>query len=487
MPNVLHALQPQAVWQHFEALCAIPRPSGHEARVAAHVVALARSWGLEAVTDAIGNVIIKKPATAGMEGRRTVVLQAHLDMVPQKAATSTHDFVKDPIQPRVDGPLVRATGTTLGADDGIGIATALAVLESKTIQHGPIEVLFTIDEEAGMTGAKNLKAGFLSGDILLNLDSEDEGEICIGCAGGADAKVAMSYTEVDAASDAVGYRVTVSGLKGGHSGVDIHLGRGNANKVLARLLFGVRRDVDVRLAGFVGGTLRNAIPRDATATVTVKRSEGQAFESALRAAAAVVQAELRAADPGLEVAIESVPVPARTMSPTVTAQLLAALVACPHGVFAMVPGMSTVTETSTNLAIVVAGGGSIAVTNMLRSSVDSKKDDVANMLRAVFELAGATVTISGGYPGWQPDPSSPVLSKLQAIYAGMFNTPAHVTATHGGLECGLIRAVYPHMDALSIGPTIRFPHSPDEQVDIASVQRFWDFLVEILRQTPSQA
>ena len=291
MPNVLHALQPQAVWQHFEALCAIPRPSGHEARVAAHVVALARSWGLEAVTDAIGNVIIKKPATAGMEGRRTVVLQAHLDMVPQKAATSTHDFVKDPIQPRVDGPLVRATGTTLGADDGIGIATALAVLESKTIQHGPIEVLFTIDEEAGMTGAKNLKAGFLSGDILLNLDSEDEGEICIGCAGGADAKVAMSYTEVDAASDAVGYRVTVSGLKGGHSGVDIHLGRGNANKVLARLLFGVRRDVDVRLAGFVGGTLRNAIPRDATATVTVKRSEGQAFESALRAAAAVVQAE----------------------------------------------------------------------------------------------------------------------------------------------------------------------------------------------------
>jgi dipeptidase D len=484
MPRALHTLEPSAVWRHFEQLCSIPRPSGHEAQVAAHILGLAHAWGLEASTDAIGNVFIKKPARRGMDGRRTVVLQAHLDMVPQQSATSTHNFVTDPIQPSFDGTLVRAMGTTLGADNGIGLATALAVLESRSLVHGPIEVLFTVDEEAGMTGARNLQPGFLTGDILLNLDSEDEGEICIGCAGGADAKAVFAYVEVAAPADGVGYRVTVSGLKGGHSGVDIHLGRGNANKVLARLLYG-QRDTGMLVSSFVGGTLRNAIARDATATVYVPRDSAARFQRSLAAATAVVQAELRVADPDLQVSVDVVTLPTHSMDAATTGRLLGALVACPHGIFAMVPGMGTVTETSTNLAIVVAGGGSVAVTNMLRSSVDSKKDDVAAMLRAVYELAGADVTISGSYPGWQPAPDAPLLARLQSIYAEMFHQPARVTATHGGLECGLIRAVYPHMEALSIGPTIRFPHSPDEQVDVASVQRFWGFLVEVLRHIPS--
>ena len=477
---VLSHLRPTQVWTHFEALCAIPRPSKKEAQAAEYVLRLARSWGLSAQKDGVGNVIVRKPATKGHEQARTVVLQCHLDMVPQKTMDCPHDFERDPIRPRIVDDTVRATGTTLGADDGIGVSVALSVLQASDLVHGPLEVLFTIDEETGMTGANGLQPGLLKGDILLNLDSEDEGELCIGCAGGADVHVDARVKELPVPATALAFQIDVVGLRGGHSGVDIHLGRANANKLLARVLFEAACETDLRIHSFVGGNLRNAIARSAAAVVVVKKTQAETLAQAVARSAAVVQGEFAAADPGLRVSLAPHKRPHRAMDKRTSLRWLRALYASPHGVMAMVPDMPHVTETSTNLAIVQIARGKVHVGHMLRSSVDSKKRDVENTLRAVFELAGATVTVKGGYPGWQPNTSSPVLSLLKSIYQTKFATAARVTATHGGLECGIIRSVYPHMDAISIGPTVRFPHSPDEQVDIPSVQKFWDFLVDVL-------
>jgi dipeptidase D len=483
---VLAGLLPAPVWRHFEALTQIPRPSGHEARVRAHVVAFAHARGLPVIVDDTGNVIVKKPASPGMADRPGVILQGHLDMVPQKATDSTHDFTTDPIRPRlVDGGLVKATGTTLGADNGIGVATALAILESD-LPHPPLEVLFTIDEEAGMTGARGLKPGILDGEILLNLDSEDEGELCIGCAGGADFKAHRTFSTSSPAGSHVALRVDVSGLRGGHSGVDIHLGRANANVLLARLLDAAGSVAPLRLARIAGGTLRNAIPRSASAVVVVDATVVGAVRTAIDELGAIIRREYRDADPDLAVAIVDDVTPAAVLDEGDSARVIQALLACPHGVFAMVKDMPEVTETSNNLAIVTLDGGRLDVTCMLRSSVDSKKAAVGRVLTSVFALLGAETRVEKGYPGWQPDTRSPTLALLRGLYEEKFGTKAKVTATHGGLECGLICATYPHLDAVSLGPTIRFPHSPDEQVDIASVQRCWDFLVDVLARIPAR-
>jgi len=487
---VLAGLSPAPVWRHFEALTQIPRPSGHEAKVREHVTALAHARGLQVIVDDTGNVIVKKPASPGMADRRGVILQGHLDMVPQKTTDSTHDFTRDPIRPRVvvenGAPvLVKATGTTLGADNGIGVATALAILESNDLPHPPLEVLFTIDEEAGMTGARGLKPGLLDGEILLNLDSEDEGELCIGCAGGADFKASRTFTTQPPPAGSVALRVDVAGLRGGHSGVDIHLGRGNANVLLARLLDAAGSVAPLRLARIAGGTLRNAIPRSASAVVVVDAAAAGAVRDAIAGLGAVITREFKDADPDVTVAVADDTATA-TIDVGDSARVVQALLACPHGVFAMVRDMPEVTETSNNLAIVTLDGGRLGVTCMLRSSVDSKKQAVGRILTSVFALLGADTRVEKGYPGWQPNTRSETLSLLRGLYEEKFGTKAKVTATHGGLECGLICAVYPHIDAVSLGPTIRFPHSPDEQVDIASVQRCWDFLVDVLARIPAR-
>jgi dipeptidase D len=484
---MLEKLKPETVWRHFEKLCAIPRPSRHEAAAARHVKELATTWGCEVIEDEVGNVIARKPATEGMEKRRGVVLQCHLDMVPQKNDSVKHDFEKDPIKPRIDGEVVRATGTTLGADNGIGVAAALAVLEAKdgAIPHGPLEVLFTIDEERGMTGAEGLKAGLLRGDILFNLDSEDEGEVCIGCAGGMDLIARLPYRQEPLPAGMTAFKISVGGLKGGHSGVDIQLGRGNANKILARLLWQVGRAMPLRLVSFDGGDLRNAIPRSATATFGVPGEQADELTTLVASMLGELRGELGAVDPDLKVAMDKVLTPASGMDEQSGQKLLNALYACPHGAFALIPGMPNVAETSTNLAIVKTEPGLVTIASMLRSSVDSRRPDVANTLRSVFELAGAEVEQKGGYPGWQPDFDSKVLALVKDVYKQKFEREMHVVATHGGLECGVIRSKYPKMEAVSFGPTIRFPHSPDEHVDIASVARFWELLVAVLASVPA--
>jgi dipeptidase D len=486
MGDVLGSLKPPEVWKHFEKICSIPRPSGKEQKMAAHVREFASSCGLKHLIDAAGNVMIWKAATPGMEKRRTVVLQTHLDMVPQKDQDVDHNFETDPIRPRIDGDVVRAHGTTLGADNGIGISAALAVLEAKDLVHGPIEALFTIDEETGLTGAMNLKPGVLEGDILFNLDSEDEGEFCIGCAGGTNVDVRLTYKPGPPPKNSAAFRVNVSGLKGGHSGIDIHLGRANANKVLTRILWEARRDTGLRVASWEGGDLRNAIPRYSKAVVTVQKKNVDLFLDKVESVSADLKREFSAVDPEISITTEKVKVPAKVMDSSATRRLLDALYACPHGAFAMVRDMPTITETSTNLAVVKVGRGVASITSLLRSSVETKKTDVANIHRSVFEMAGAEVTLSGSYPGWQPNVTSPVLAMLKEVYQKKFGKAPAVTATHGGLECGIIRSLYPDMDAVSFGPTIRYPHSPDEHVEIPSVQKFWDFLVETLKEVPAR-
>lgn len=485
MANDLGSLKPAAIWKHFEKICAIPHPSSHEQKIAAYVKDFATSCGCEATMDAVGNVIVRKPATKGMENRRGVVLQAHLDMVPQKNQNVKHDFLTDPIKPVVDGNSVKATGTTLGSDNGIGIAAVLAILESKDVPHGPLEALFTLDEEQGMTGANALKAGVLKGDVLFNLDSEDEGEVCISCAGGMDVKTRIPCKEEATPGAAAAFKVTVGGLRGGHSGCDIQLNRGNATKVLNRILWEAHREMDLHVGSIEGGTLRNAIPRDAWAVVTVPKDKADAFLKKVETVAAAIGDELKSADPDLKVRAEKADLPAKVMDASATTRLLDALYACPHGAFALVDGMPNVAETSTNLAVVKSENGVVSVTCMLRSSFDSKRPDVANMIRSVFELAGGESDTSNEYPGWAPNFDSPVLTMLKDVYKNKFGKEPKVTATHGGLECGIIRSKYPTMDAVSFGPTIKFPHSPDEHVLIDTVQKFWDFLTGALKQVPT--
>ncbi len=479
-------LKPEAVWKSFYELTQIPRPSKKEEQVREYLKKFGEDLGLETIVDEIGNVIIKKPATEGMEDRMGIILQGHMDMVPQKNSDTDHDFEKDPIDAYVDGDWVTAKGTTLGADNGMGIAAAMAVMEDKELVHGPVEALITMDEETGMTGAENLKAGVVDGDILINLDSEDEGELYIGCAGGIDTFGVFKYTTEDVPEGMASYKVTVKGLKGGHSGLDINLGRGNANKIMNILLLKAGEKYGVRLAQIDGGSLRNAIPRESFATVVVPKDKKENFEKFVTEFEAIVQDEFKKADPGAQVTCETTKKPKKLIDEKTQANLYNAITNCPNGVLKMSESVKGITETSTNLAIVKSGRGKIELSTLQRSLIDEDKDNLGGEIRKVFEAAGAKASSSGSYPGWKPNPDSPILKEMKEVYNNKFGKVPEVKVIHAGLECGILGSTYPKWDMISFGPTIRNPHSPDEMVNIESVQLFWDFLVETLKNAPKK-
>ena len=487
MGKILGCLKPEAIWNYFEDICNIPRPSKHEGGMINYVKAFGEKNGLETIVDGIGNVIIRKPATPGMENRKGVILQGHLDMVPQANSDVKHNFEKDPIKPQIIDGWVKATGTTLGADNGIGVASTLAVLEAKDLVHGPIEALFTIDEETGMTGAFGLKPGLLKGDILMNLDSEDEGELFIGCAGGTNGNFVFKYKNKPVFKKAVAFKIYVHGLKGGHSGCDIQMGRGNSNKILFRFLKTAEKDFGLRIASVEGGNLRNAIPREAFAIVVVPKDIVKDFEKALKEFELTVQKELATAEPDLKVTLEKAKMPKNLMDKSTQSNLINAINACQNEVIRMSNDMEELVETSTNLSIVKSDTKkkTVEVSCLLRSSVDSAKEYLELAMGCVFELANVSeMSFDGQYPGWKPNPQSPILKVAEDLYLKMFGKPAAIKAIHAGLECGLLGGVYPNFDMISFGPTIKHPHSPDEKVDIETVQKFWDYLVEILKNVP---
>lgn len=482
--KILKGLKPEAVWNYFEEICQVPRPSKKEERIGAWLMEFARQHQLNACQDKAGNVLITKPATLGKEQVPTVVLQSHMDMVCEKNADTEHDFDRDPIVPYIDGEWVKAKGTTLGADDGIGMAAALAVLTSTDIQHGPIECLFTVDEETGLTGAFALEAGFFTGKILLNLDSEDEGEIFIGCAGGIDTVVRLPYEKVATAAHQFAVKITVKGLQGGHSGDDINKGRGNAIKILNRFLWELRmvhKDLGFAVASFEGGNLRNAIAREATAIVVFDRRFKEHVRVDFNVYAAEMEEVWKITEPGLKLELESVDLPAETLTEDSTRTLLNALYACPHGVYSMSYRMPGMVETSTNLASIrFVEENTILITTSQRSDVESEKFNIAQMVAAVFQMAGAEVKIGDGYPGWTPNPDSALLKVAVESYKRLFGQEPIVRSIHAGLECGLFLEKYPGMDMISFGPTLRGVHSPDEKINIETVEKWWKHLVDIL-------
>ncbi|MBI9052510.1 MAG: aminoacyl-histidine dipeptidase [Bacteroidales bacterium] len=479
-------LEPKAVWDIFQQLCDIPRPSKKEQKAADFAEKFGKDLGLETIVDEIGNVIIKKPATPGMEDRKTVVLQGHLDIVPQKNSGIDHDFEKDPIQAYVDGEWVTAKDTTLGADNGMGVAAAMAVLQDKTLEHGPLEALFTIDEETGMTGAENLKAGVLNADILINLDSEDEGELYIGCAGGIDTNAKFYFQEESIPADSTAFRIDVKGLKGGHSGMDIPLGRGNSNKILNRILYATNKSLDIRLADVQSGSLRNAIPREGFAVVTVPNAQVGEFKNFIDELVPQMKSELSVTEPDLEVVYAETEIPANVIDEKTQNNLIKGIYGFPNGVIRMSDAMEGLVETSTNLAVVKKQEGFIEIGSLQRSSVDSAKEDLANMIRCGLELAGAEVVHEGSYPGWNPNINSPILKTMQDVYNNKWGKVPKIKAIHAGLECGIIMENYPNLDTISFGPTIRFPHSPDEKVNIKTVGMFYEFLKETLKNIPKK-
>lgn len=485
MDRNLGALNPALVWKHFAEIVRIPRPSHHEELIRAYVMKTVREMGLECREDAGHNVYVRKPATPGMENRKGVILQAHLDMVPQKNNDKVFDFEKDPIDAYIDGEWVTADGTTLGADNGIGAAAILAVLEDKTLVHGPLEALFTATEETGMDGAFGLETGMLQGEILLNLDSEEEGELYVGCAGGLDANIRFPYAAVAAPAGRTALRVVVKGLKGGHSGIQIGYQRANANKALFRLLNAVADRYDLELCSVDGGGLRNAIPREAEAVVLV--SDAAAFTAEVAAFEKTLVAEYAGIEDAIAVFAEPCDAPARMLPREASRRLMRAIVACPDGVQKMSKAMPGLVQTSTNLSRVVSDGEQVTVMCLLRSSVNTEKAALGESIAAVFDLAGAQTELSGSYDGWNPDMSSPILAAMTASYERLFGRKPAVTAIHAGLECGIIGSKYPRLDMISFGPTICFPHSPDEKVEIASVGKFYDFLVDTLRNAPLKA
>ena len=480
-------LEPKAVWEIFSEMTQIPRPSNHEEQIQSWAVSFGEKLGLETIKDEAGNVIIKKPATPGMENRKTVVLQGHLDMVPQKNSDKVHDFQNDPIEAFVDGDWVTANGTTLGADNGIGSSAAMAVLASTTLKHGPIEVLLTATEETGMDGANGLKAGMLDAEILINTDSEDEGELYVGCAGGEDVNITFNYTEEEVPVGFVALQLSVTGLKGGHSGMDIILGRGNSIKTFFRIIHAAE-ELGVRLASIDGGSLRNAIPREAFGVVVVEEAKVADFIALVDEIADAVKAELAATEPDIDIAVEQTEIPETLIDAATQRNVTRAVVACPNGVIRMSDSMEGLVETSTNLAILKSDAESKTINGgcLMRSSVDSSKTELGTRLKAVFELAGAEVTFSGAYPGWKPNMESPILKTMQNVYNDKWGKVPKIMAIHAGLECGILAQNYPHWDMISFGPTIRFPHSPDEKVNIETVKKFWEFLVATLETIPEK-
>jgi len=477
-------LKPAEIWTNFYALTQIPRPSKKEAEVIAFMKKFGEDLGLETIVDEVENVIIKKPATPGMENRKTVIFQGHLDMVPQKNSDKDFDFEKDPIETMIEDGWVTANGTTLGADNGIGVAAAMAVLQSTTLKHGPVEALFTIDEETGMTGAFGLKPGLLNGDILINLDSEDEGEMYVGCAGGIDVNVKKSYSEEDAPDGMTAYLVEAKGLKGGHSGIDIPLGKANANKIMFRFLMQAESDFGIRLSEASGGDLRNAIPRESHSLLMVPNEQIQKFEAMVASVNTIYRAEFSDTEPDLAFTCKKVDAPGKVANAADQYKIVRAVFATPHGVERMSTSMPRLVETSNNLSIVKMANGTLDVCCLTRSSVDSAKTATAWRIAAIYHLIDAKVSLEGEYPGWKPNMESPILKTCQNVYEKKFGNVPEIMAIHAGLECGLIGGVYPNLDMISFGPTIRFPHSPDEKVKIDTVVKFWDFIVVLLEEIP---
>ena len=485
MSQEIRNLEPKVLWNQFANLNAVPRPSKKEERVIAFMKDFGNQLGLETFEDEIRNVIIRKPATPGMEKRKPVVLQGHLDMVHQKNADTVFDFDTQGIDMYVDGDWVRARGTTLGADNGLGVAAIMAILESKDIPHPAIEALFTIDEETGMTGALNLKGGILQGQILLNLDTEEDDEIDIGCAGGIDVTATAEFDEEDTPEGSVGYTITVKGLNGGHSGMDIHKGLGNANKIMNRLLFDGFDNFGLQIASIQGGSLRNAIPRESVAKVIIAEVYDEAFVFDMQQIVNEIKSELKSTEPNLEIGFEKMEVtPSKVMPSIAQFYFVRAMYTAHNGVYRMSADFDNLVETSNNIAKVDLANGQLSVQCLTRSSVESAKMDLANALRSAFELMGCEVEFSGSYPGWTPNSKSEILDVLTSIYEKQNKEKAKVVACHAGLECGILGANYPDMDMISFGPTIHGAHSPDERASISSAQKFWKFLVEILATIP---
>ncbi len=473
-------LEPKSLWTAFAALNSVPRPSKKEARVTEFARKFGESLGLETLTDEVGNVLIRKPAARGLESRPTVVLQAHLDMVHQKNSGTDFDFDKEGIRMLVEGDWVRADGTTLGADNGIGVAAIMALLQSGDLPHPPLEALFTIDEETGMTGAKKLRGDWLRGRTLLNLDTEEDTELTIGCAGGVDVSTTASVTFESTPDGYSGMRFSVSGLTGGHSGMDIHLGRGNANKLMNRLLETASRQSGARLSSVDGGGLRNAIPRESVAIVALPDSSMKTLATEMQPLVDQIRQEYAVTDPDLKVELVAADTPAHVMTPSVQKGFLAVIDGVVSGIWRMSPSIAGLVQTSNNLARVMAGDFRIQIQCLTRSSVDSERDELARILLSVFSVLEGTSETAGEYPGWQPEPESDVVALMTKKYRELFAGDPHVAACHAGLECGIIGSHYPGMEMISFGPNIRGAHSPDEKVQISSVQKFWRFLTETL-------
>lgn len=480
-------LQPASIWNYFYEVTQIPRPSKKEGKIIAYLLEFAKKHKLEVKKDNAGNVLITKPATKGMENCPTVILQGHVDMVCEKNNDTKHDFDNDPIETYVDGDWLKAKGTTLGADNGLGVAAALAILAADDIQHSKLECLFTVDEETGLSGAFALEKSFLSGTVLINLDTEEEGEIYIGCAGGKGTTATFTYKEEKPSSDHFWFNVVVKGLNGGHSGSEINKGLGNANKILNRYLWTINKKYGIELASIDGGNLHNAIAREASAVVGVQSNKKESIIVDLNTLLPEIKAELVKVDPNLTIAVESADVPKFVFDKKTTNNLLNAIYVCPHGVLGMSMDIPGLVETSTNLASVkMKENNTIVVGTSQRSSTESLKHDAANMIEAAFTLAGAKIQQSAGYPGWKPNRNSKILNVAEQTYKKLYGKDAEIKAIHAGLECGLFLEKYPHLDMISCGPTITEAHSPAEQVNIPSVAKWWDFLLEVLKNVPAK-
>ncbi len=479
-------LQPQLIWKNFYALTQVPRPSGHLEKVQQLLLDWAKERGIEAFKDGGENIVMRKPATPGMENRRTAVMQAHMDMVPQALPDSTHVFETDPIQTYIDGDWVRAKGTTLGADNGIGVAAIMAVFEDETLPHGPLEALITSDEETCMYGVNHLAADTLTGDILLNIDNETLGEFVIGSAGGINITATMGYKEVEPEAGDAAFRITVTGLRGGHSGLEINENRANANKLMARLLRQAIVDDEARLATWNGGNMRNAIPRHAEVVVTIPAENENDLRDLVAYCEQVFADEYRAVEPGLKMTVESAELPAGLVPEEIQDNLVSALLACHDGVLRNIPSIPHIVETSSNLAIVTIGGGKAEVLILARSSSESMLEYVGTMIESCFGMVGMKVEFGGGYGAWQPNFDSPIAALMVDVYRDLYGEEAQVQVVHAGLECSLIGEVYPNMDLVSFGPTMRSPHTPDERCNIPSVAKFWDFLRELITRIPEK-
>ncbi|OUS26574.1 cytosol nonspecific dipeptidase [Thalassotalea sp. 42_200_T64] len=480
----LNQLSPNRLWNIFANICSIPHPSKHEQKISLWIRSWAKEQGLAIKEDAVGNLFIKKPATQGMENRKGVILQAHMDMVPQKNNDTVHDFLTDPIRPYIDGDWVTADGTTLGADNGIGLSSAMAVLASDDVAHGPLEVLVTIDEEAGMSGAFGLEAGWLEGEILINTDSEQEGEVYMGCAGGVDASATFTLENETVPAGFESFNLSISGLKGGHSGVDIHTGRANANKLLVRFLLQASKVFGIQLTELNGGSLRNAIPREANASFVVKTEHVAELKSSLDQYIATIKHNLAVVEPDITMLLIQPETFEKMWTKQCQNTILTALNGCPNGVIRMSDDIAGVVETSLNLGVLRCKGAKFVALCLIRSLHDDGRLETEEMVNSVFSLAGAKVEFSGAYPGWKPSTESAIMSIVRETYQQKFNKLPEIMVIHAGLECGLFKTEYPHLDMVSIGPTIKFPHSPDEKVEIATVAEYWKLLTAVLANIP---